>query len=181
MTISSFIKIYEEQENPKITTTVLDIFIELSKIEKNKNFFCQFDFTLNFDEDLLSLIIQKFNGKTFSEKQVVLKLLAELTEFQKIETFNILTNKNKFIFDKLIGFAFNSECYSTAGDCLTFFLNYAVMSLLFENSIVSCPFMSNYIEFGVDQAVESLADQDEDLCVSEKAKRLQEFVKQFII
>ena len=179
VTIPTFIEIYEGQENSEISTITLEIFREILKIEKEKKFFCQFDFTLYFDDDLLSLIVRGFDKKAFSEKRAVMNLLSELSAFQKIENFNLLKNKNKFIFEKLLNFAFNSNDFSDAAACIVFLMNYAEMSLLFDISIECSPFIKNFFEFEVDKIIDSLIEQNDDMSVAEQAMKLKKIVSNF--
>lgn len=179
VTIPTFIEIYEGQENSKIATITLEIFLEILKIENDKKFFCQFDLAIHFDDDLLSLIVRGFDKKPFSEKRAVLNLLSELSSFQKVENFNVLKNKNKFIFEKLLNFAFNSKDFSDAAACIVFLMNYAEMSLLFDISIGFSPFIKNFFEFEVDKIIDSLIEQNDDKGVAEQAMELKKIVSNF--
>lgn len=184
----SLVRLYQTQENPKIVTMILGIITEVLKIERGASFFCQFDLAIKFNENLLLKVIHNFSKKSFVEKQAILRLLVVLTCFQNPETFKILKVKNKFVFDKLIHFAFNSQDNVIIKDCLDFLLNYFEMSLMFENfssfSLISefgfqgpCSFVSNYNNFHVDQFVDELSTQYYDYDISNQAKKLQFLVK----
>ncbi|KAK8896461.1 hypothetical protein M9Y10_014361 [Tritrichomonas musculus] len=184
----SLVRLYQTQENPKIVTMILGIITEVLKIERGASFFCQFDLAIKFNENLLLKFIHNFSKKSFVEKQAILRLLVVLTCFQNPETFKILKVKNKFVFDKLIHFAFNSQDNVIIKDCLDFLLNYFEMSLMFENfssfSLISefgfqgpCSFVSNYNNFHVDQFVDDLSMQYYDSDISNQAKKLQFLVK----
>lgn len=176
LTFPTFIEIYEEQDNSKIKTIILEILTEILKIEQKSNFFCMFDLALYFDDDLLTLIIHNFNQKSFSEKQAVLLLLAELASFQKPETFIVFKSKNKFIFDKLINFACNSNDFSNVSTCLSFYKNYIEMSLLYENSSDTSTFYSDFFKYEVDKIFDFLIDQDDDKNTSQQALELKKII-----
>lgn len=170
--LSTFQHLYAiYQKESSIATLLIDIFILFINIESQKNNFCQLDFVLHFDEDLLLAIINEYNLKSFEEKQKILFLFEKLVHFQKYETFCVFNNAD-FIPSYLTLFVADAnDDLVISQSFLSFLIAFIQLIKLYDlfNDI------ENQLSFIQEMIVETYKDFDNDL-IRNKVKEILKMI-----